>query len=80
MEKNYSNQTDLWSVGCILAELIAYSDEMGGIGRDYNKRILFPGSNCFPLSPCPEFSNSNSNSTSGTTHINENDQYIKIFE
>jgi len=71
MEKNYSNRADLWSIGCILAELMAFSDEMGGIGRDYTKRILFPGHNCFPLSPCPEFTQSNSNT--GTTNINEND-------
>ena len=72
MEKNYSNRIDLWSAGCILAELIAFSDEVGGVGRDFGKRVLFPGDNCFPLSPCPEYANSNS-VTSGTTNVNEND-------
>ena len=43
MEKNYTNRADLWSVGCILAELVAFSDEMNGIGRDQDKRVLFPG-------------------------------------
>jgi mitogen-activated protein kinase 1/3 len=52
MERNYTNRSDLWSVGCILGELMAFSDEMSGVGRDIEKRILFPGMNCFPVSPC----------------------------
>ena len=77
MERNYTGRSDLWSAGCILAELMLFSDEMNGIGRDPPKRILFPGQSCFPVSPCQQLSAS---TATGTTKISENDQYIKIFE
>lgn len=77
MERNYTSRSDLWSVGCILAELMLFSDEMNGVGRIPENRILFPGQSCFPVSPCPQLSAS---TTAGTTKISENDQYIKIFE
>lgn len=47
LQENYSQQIDVWSVGCIYAELLGMLE-----GTHYMDRgPLFPGSSCFPLSP-----------------------------
>uniref|UniRef100_A0A7S0E323 Protein kinase domain-containing protein n=1 Tax=Hanusia phi TaxID=3032 RepID=A0A7S0E323_9CRYP len=43
----YSNSIDNWSVGCIIAELFNLHTSVDKI----NRRPLFPGRSCFPLSP-----------------------------
>ena len=52
IEKSYSNQIDVWSAGCIAAEL----QEMIKENNDnyMTRGPLFPGSSCFPLSPPKE--------------------------
>lgn len=47
-------------------------------GREIAKRVLFPGSSCFPISPCPRYEENDKNNE--TTRISENDQLIKIFD
>lgn len=64
--QNYSFAVDIWSVGCIFAELLGcvrpLSCSRGGdiVDRDASagamsafmeRKALFPGSSCFPLSP-----------------------------
>lgn len=46
-QENYTEAIDLWSVGCIYAELLGMLD---GTKTD-DRGPLFPGSSCFPLSP-----------------------------
>jgi mitogen-activated protein kinase 1/3 len=47
LQENYTEAIDVWSVGCIYAELLGMLD-----GTDTQDRgPLFPGSSCFPLSP-----------------------------
>lgn len=46
LERKYSNAIDMWSVGCILGELIS----MAG-GQFTDRKPLFPGKACYPLSP-----------------------------
>ena len=49
LEKRYSYAIDMWSIGCIFAELL---QTLPNSGIDYRKReALFPGQCCFPLSP-----------------------------
>ena len=50
VEKNYDQSVDIWALGCVLAELMqaTYRD------RDIKSRFLFPGTSCFPLSPCDQ--------------------------
>lgn len=40
-------------------------------------RVLFPGTSCFPISPCHKHGDA---SDAETTKISENDQLIKIFD
>jgi len=44
----------MWSVGCILAEMINVSDCYRRGDQNEVSRVLFPGTSCFPLSPCDE--------------------------
>lgn len=48
LQHNYTAQVDVWSVGCIYAELLQMLDG----GPDFHERgPLFPGQSCYPLSP-----------------------------
>ena len=50
LEKIYTSAVDMWSIGCVFAELLQMMKE---VEADPNKRKpLFPGSSCYPLSPC----------------------------
>lgn len=46
MEENYTEQIDLWSAGCICAELLGMLDD-----EHADRGALFPGRSCFPLEP-----------------------------
>jgi len=47
LQESYTQAIDVWSVGCIYAELLGMLE-----GTHYMDRgPLFPGSSCFPLSP-----------------------------
>mmetsp|Transcript_113800 Transcript_113800/g.327029 ORF Transcript_113800/g.327029 Transcript_113800/m.327029 type:complete len:425 (+) Transcript_113800:107-1381(+) len=47
LQEKYTAAIDLWSVGCIYAELLGMLDGF----RIEDRRPLFPGTSCFPLSP-----------------------------
>ena len=49
LEKGYTAAIDVWSVGCILAELLEMIKENSPTYLD--RSPLFPGTCCFPLSP-----------------------------
>lgn len=68
--KAYDQAVDIWSLGCILAELIR-KVENGSSKRGVS--CLFNGSSCYPISPCAE---------PQTDHqmVSSNDQLIKILE
>ena len=49
LEKNYDQQIDVWSLGCIFAELLTMIRDNAPY---YIERgPIFPGKSCFPLSP-----------------------------
>lgn len=49
LESNYTTAIDVWSTGCIFAELLNMIEKHE---KNPNHRFpLFPGSSCFPLSP-----------------------------
>lgn len=49
LEKDYGPPIDLWSVGCIFGELLGMMKENAPTYLD--RKPLFPGKSCFPLSP-----------------------------
>lgn len=49
LEKIYSTAIDIWAVGCIFGELLQMMKE--NIADWRNRRPLFPGTSCFPVSP-----------------------------
>eukprot|EP00826_Nyctotherus_ovalis_P009995 TRINITY_DN12652_c0_g1_i23.p1 TRINITY_DN12652_c0_g1~~TRINITY_DN12652_c0_g1_i23.p1 ORF type:complete len:467 (+),score=105.45 TRINITY_DN12652_c0_g1_i23:99-1499(+) len=49
MEKNYGAAIDMWAVGCIFAELLAMLKGNSICFTD--RKPLFPGTSCYPLSP-----------------------------
>ena len=49
LEKDYGPAIDIWSVGCIFAELLTMMKESAATYQD--RKPLFPGQSCFPLSP-----------------------------
>jgi hypothetical protein len=66
-------------MGCILAELLYCSVEYKQ-GREIEDRFLFPGSSCFPLSPCDEQNEDQGESSEQVNIISQNDQMIKILD
>lgn len=49
LEKDYGPAIDMWAVGCIFAELLGMMKENSPTFLD--RKPLFPGKSCFPLSP-----------------------------
>jgi mitogen-activated protein kinase 1/3 len=49
LEKDYGPAIDMWSVGCIFGELLGMMKASAPTYSD--RRPLFPGKSCFPLSP-----------------------------
>lgn len=48
VQPNYTEAIDIWAAGCIFGELLTLLE--GGISNS-ERRALFPGASCFPLSP-----------------------------
>ncbi len=49
LEKIYTSAVDVWAAGCIFAELLQLVKDVEPNPR--NRKPLFPGNSCFPLSP-----------------------------
>lgn len=49
MNEYYSYSIDIWSVGCIFAELMSMMAE--NFPDPFSREPLFPGKSCYPLSP-----------------------------
>merc|ERR1719446_1420282 len=70
LQDNYTEAIDIWSAGCIYAELLGMLE-----GTKFEDRSpLFPGASCFPLSPHREHKNDYRYHTRG-----ERDQLSMIF-
>lgn len=72
LEKDYTAAIDVWSVGCIFAELLNMIKENAPTFLD--RAPLFPGTSCFPLSPA----RANTTKKNGFPHSNS-DQLNVIF-
>jgi len=54
LQKNYGQAVDMWSTGCVLAELLnQIKTNQSGISQEIGqqKRVLLEGDSCYPLSP-----------------------------
>lgn len=77
IEKDYSGAIDVWSVGCIFAELLMMIKENA---KTYVERTpLFPGKFCFPLSP-PDNRNNSIKINEYGFPIDKTDQLNVIFK
>lgn len=72
LEKDYTAAIDIWSTGCIFAELLGMIKENAPTFLD--RSPLFPGTSCFPLSP----DRSNNVKRGGFPHSSQ-DQLSIIF-
>jgi len=52
LEKDYGPAIDIWAIGCIFAELLGMMKEHAPTFMD--RKPLFPGKSCFPLSPAKQ--------------------------
>jgi len=48
---DYTHAIDVWSIGCIFAELLHMHISNGNPGPQDGSFVLFPGKSCFPMSP-----------------------------
>jgi mitogen-activated protein kinase 1/3 len=49
LERDYGPPIDIWSVGCIFAELLTMLKD--NAKSQLERKPLFPGNSCYPLSP-----------------------------
>lgn len=76
IEKDYTSAIDVWSVGCIFAELLMMIKENA---KTFAERTpLFPGKFCFPLSP-PDNKNNSIKINQYGFPIDKTDQLNVIF-
>lgn len=74
-EPQYDDGIDMWSVGCILAEMLNITDVYQRKNHEL-ERVLFTGTSCFPLSPCEEMLSQNNEDFN---IVSEDDQLVKII-
>lgn len=72
IEKNYDVKIDVWSLGCIYAELLGMLKEHAATFLD--RGPLFPGTSCFPLSP-----DTNARAKKSGFPVTSQDQQAMIF-
>ena len=51
LEKVYDQKVDIWSMGCIFAELLGWYEQQNNPNEAKKVEILFHGRSCNPLSP-----------------------------
>ena len=73
LEKDYGPPIDMWAVGCIFAELLSMMKENAPTFLD--RKPLFPGKSCFPLSPAKKPQEQRKGFP-----FSQNDQLAMIFE
>jgi mitogen-activated protein kinase 1/3 len=73
LEKDYGPAIDMWSVGCIYAEMLGMIKENAPTFLD--RKPLFPGKSCFPLSPASDITEKRKGFPSSS-----NDQLSIIFD
>jgi len=76
IQNNYTSAIDVWSLGCIFGELMTLLKD--NCVNPYDRKPLFPGKSCFPLSPPKD-----QTSIPKTNHgypVDSRDQLTLIFD
>ena len=76
-EPEYSTQADMWSMGCVLGEMLNFTDDYKKSGVKIGDRFLFEGSSCFPLSPCQEMRDAQD---ADVNIVSRHDQFLYILK
>ena len=77
LDHNYNQSVDIWSLGCILAEMISCSTPyINNKKYKLENRIVFSGTCCHPISPF--IGNESEAYNAKQLSIDENDQIFKI--
>ena len=66
LEKHYDAAIDIWSAGCIFAELLICVQADKKLTP--KEKVLFPGMSCYPLSPDTKLNNNNDNGELRISH------------
>ena len=79
IEKQYDQASDLWGIGCILYELLFFTlindQSQKYIKSEFqNKRFLFQGDSCFPLSPTNK-----EDGSSAKSHLVSKKDQVKVI-
>jgi mitogen-activated protein kinase 1/3 len=78
VEKNYNAAVDIWSLGCVAAEMLYCTDAYKSDPKhNLEQRFLFPVNSCFPLSPCEQMQKSVNKEIN---IVSKNDQLKKILD
>ena len=75
-ERRYDQAVDVWSLGCVLAEMLHCTKNSKGKKKDREERQVFPGTSCYPLSPCAQMRESK---VKDLNIVCKNDQLMKIL-
>ena len=76
IEKQYDFAQDMWSIGCVLFEVLKCSKENAEYStKNLKHRVLFPGESCFPLSPRQQLQDD-----SMTNVVDRTDQLFMTFK
>lgn len=65
----------MWSVGCIMYELLKMVKADKHTSNDSGRHVLFKGDSCFPLSPLK-----NNREQADVNYISDNDQLKVIIQ
>lgn len=73
-EAEYDQAIDIWSLGCVLGELLLFLKT-----KDSDTSQVFKGNHCFPLSPRPEPKGSKNKLDGVSTHKDQMSQILKVL-
>ena len=80
MQTNYDASIEMWSVGCIMGELISEHKLNKKIQITRPRRALFEGKACFPLSPPKGNKDCTYKIENGFPHSEDDQMYLSFYQ